>query len=66
MIEHVQGTIIGPDRHGTEQPYAFHSTGGEPITSGWFPDDAAAEAWFKQAFPTAYAQGVEMRTWDNW
>ena len=63
MYDDVRGTIIG--EVDTRRHYGFYDKEGKPITCGNFKTDAEAIAWFKAGWPSRYAEGVEMRVWDN-
>ena len=69
-FEIVRGTIIGMMTF----PYQFWTTkhGDYPLylkphkfAKGFFSDDIAAEAWVRENYPGHYADGVEMRCYDQ-
>lgn len=62
-MEVVNGTIIGEPTK--EKPYGFFDKEGNPIaTHKWFETDEEAIEWFKNGWPTAYKNGVEMRVYN--
>lgn len=65
----VGGFIVGGDEH----PYEFWRHGEYPlrhdqnvkITGGWFANDTEAIEWFRKQYPAEFAEGCEMRVWDQ-
>lgn len=62
-VEAVNGIIIGGD----SSLYVFMSLDDPPVEYGreYFNNDFDAEEWVKANHPTEYAQGIEMRVWDE-
>ena len=61
----VRGIIIGGDDRTLYKFYTIVPPGIEHhLDMGLFEDDAAAEAWIKERYPAAYANGIEMRAFD--
>ena len=67
--EHVRGTIIGdvtfPYQFWAWREYGWTLRYYECIARGSFRNDDEAEAWVKEHYPDDYANGIEMRCFDQ-
>ena len=58
----VRGVVIG--EVSTDKHYVFYDNEGQAIATKDFQNDQEAVAWFKDAYPSRFAAGAEMRVWE--